>query len=1120
MSKYKPSKNSARAPALFQEAAIILKKLSHGGSFNSLIFKNWLRDPQGLTALVTKASQYRSLIDRVIDSLRLLDLEPNLDIWLVRILIAHLCFGGKQRISGASPVVKAVLKYRNEIQEAVVREDKYGLRALHRVQVGKPRYVRVNTLKTTTEEFIKILKDEGFGELTCPDTYDKFLQLVEDTMIEKKSDEIFMRDFHVKDMLVFPRDTFFQHHPAYREGKIVLQDKASCLQSCCVKPPPGSVVLDMCSAPGMKTSLYAAMIQNTGKIYAIERSEFRFHDMQNILETLGATCVTTINNDAGVIGPETCANVEYIVVDPSCSGSGMSGRDKLEDLELQFQPQHRQTPSPDQRIQKLQNLQTYLLKHALSNFPQARCIVYSTCSKEALENEAVVEKCLNCARLNGFGVVDLSVRLKGWRHFGHPGFRCGPRTVYTKEADLMNGGCGPKTVYTEETDAMKFFVVFEKEEEERVKQSVERFVGKSVEVKRLAALESSDSNCRGVNRVLVFPESSGSAPANSSLSPEDLHQRFAANQFTLLRHAFTAFSQAKRIVYATSSTHPAENEEIIDALQVVAKFHGFNQVDAVARVGGNWRNNRQTLYHCGEKCLMMQEKCGKGLFVAVFERDDHVEGLDSDQVSKFTDGIEEFPSRLNQSKDVPMSVPNDNSSQVSNFTEVAVFERDDHVEGLDSDQVSKFTDGIEGFPSRLNQSEDVPMSVPEDDANQVSNVTDVTKKIDSQLEFSNALKSLKCLGPKVLDISGHNVFLNQSEDVPMSVPDDNSNQVSNFTDVSKEIPSQLEFSKALKSVGSKVLDKSGHNVFLNQTEDVPMSVPDDVSNQVSNLTDVAEKIASQLEFSNALKSLKCVGSKVLGKSGQSEDVPMSVPDEDSNQVSNSTDVAEEISSQLEFSNALKSLKCVGSKVLDKSANNVSAIGELFFIDTDGNTCADEGSPNEIVEVKSCDSSITEKRRMRRQRQREERKKWRKLERQRKERELIALNKKENTEAAGTSSINPASSNVGDATKDIADGADVIVEKQRKKNKWTRERKRLAKEAREAKAAKKAQQAKAAKKMQPPSSPSKVSNCQTDMVSLGGQKMFPCLYQMTIPIKSQMSQMLPKSFPANWSFQMH
>ncbi|RZF36126.1 hypothetical protein LSTR_LSTR007200 [Laodelphax striatellus] len=203
------------------------------------------------------------------------------------------------------------------------------------------------------------------------------------------------------------------------------------------------------------------------------------------------------------------------------------------------------------------------------------------------------------------------------------------------------------------------------------------------------------------------------------------------------------------------------------------------------------------------------------------------------------------------------------------------------------------------------------------------------------------------------------------------------------------------------------------------------------------------------------------------------------------------DVPGDIASQLEFSNALKSLKCLGSKVLAKSGHNVSAIGELFFIDTDGNTCADEGSPNEIVEVKKCDGSVTEKRRMRRHRQREKGRKWRKLERQRKARELIALNKKENTEAAGslqqqTSSINPASSNVGDATKGNVDGAELFVEKQRKKNKWTRERKRLAKEAREVKAAKKAQKAEAAKKMHPPISSSKVGNCHTDIGSLGSE----------------------------------
>jgi putative methyltransferase len=50
-------------------------------------------------------------------------------------------------------------------------------------------------------------------------------------------------DYHVPDLLVFAEKTEFHRHPLYLEGKLILQDKASCLPVCALAPPSGSVVL-------------------------------------------------------------------------------------------------------------------------------------------------------------------------------------------------------------------------------------------------------------------------------------------------------------------------------------------------------------------------------------------------------------------------------------------------------------------------------------------------------------------------------------------------------------------------------------------------------------------------------------------------------------------------------------------------------------------------------------------------------------------------------------------------------------------------------------------------------------------------------------------------------------
>lgn len=88
-----------------------------------------------------------------------------------------------------------------------------------------------------------------------------------------------------------------------------------------LNPPNGSTVLDMCAAPGMKCTQLAAMVKD-GKVYAVERDERRYQTLKDIIETAGANNVTTINKDVLTLTESDLPNVEYISVDPSCSGSG------------------------------------------------------------------------------------------------------------------------------------------------------------------------------------------------------------------------------------------------------------------------------------------------------------------------------------------------------------------------------------------------------------------------------------------------------------------------------------------------------------------------------------------------------------------------------------------------------------------------------------------------------------------------------------------------------------------------------------------------------------------------------------------------------------------------------
>lgn len=186
------------------------------------------------------------------------------------------------------------------------------------ILVAKPKYVRVNTLKATVDEIIALFQNDGWTFTGHFDgSYEEFL-----SKVSSLTPEEFMVDLHVKNLLIFPPKTEFYRYPFYKDGRIMIQDKASCLPAILLNPQPGSVVLDMCAAPGMKTTHMAALMENQGKIFAVEFNTKRFESLNKMVECSGATCIKTINRDVITLTAKDCPDVEYVLIDPSCSGSG------------------------------------------------------------------------------------------------------------------------------------------------------------------------------------------------------------------------------------------------------------------------------------------------------------------------------------------------------------------------------------------------------------------------------------------------------------------------------------------------------------------------------------------------------------------------------------------------------------------------------------------------------------------------------------------------------------------------------------------------------------------------------------------------------------------------------
>ncbi|KAL6302473.1 S-adenosyl-L-methionine-dependent methyltransferase [Sparassis latifolia] len=393
------------------DAATVLDKLdAKQGSIKGVIATLPEKDRKRTTALIIETLKYKAVLSDAIDAARLLKEEHKITSKNFALVLVHdlLLSGGIQ--AGDGPVKQAVLRHktrlRSEFQRIKIKRGVKSTTELAQTDDSRalliPRYVRVNTARWTTKEAIKTFISRGFV-LSGP--FD--------------SDKGFSQDEHIPDLLAFPPQMQFVNDPLYREGKIILQDKASCFPAYVLAPPisDDSVVIDATAAPGNKTSHLCALMGNRGKLFAFERDRKRFSTLTAMLSKAHCTNVEAINADFLSITPEDRKfdTVTHILLDPSCSGSGIVNR-------LDHLLEAGSERSGDiERLNKLAAFQLSMIKHAMK-FPSVTRIVYSTCSVHAVENEHVVSRALTSeeAVKGQFQLASPGAVLPLWKRRGLP----------------------------------------------------------------------------------------------------------------------------------------------------------------------------------------------------------------------------------------------------------------------------------------------------------------------------------------------------------------------------------------------------------------------------------------------------------------------------------------------------------------------------------------------------------------------------------------------------------------------------------------------------------------------------------------------------------------------------
>jgi 16S rRNA (cytosine967-C5)-methyltransferase len=190
--------------------------------------------------------------------------------------------------------------------------------------------------------------------------------------------------------------------PGYEQGWFAVQDESAMRVASALAPAPGSRVLDLCAAPGGKTTHLAELMQNQGQIVACDVDDRRLQTLAELSRRMGTAIVETrrLHAERNEDPPE--GPFDAVLVDVPCSNTGVLGR----------RPEARWRLRPED-FRHLVPLQTKMLLQAAERARPGGTVVYSTCSIEPEENRPVVRAVLR-------GLPDLVLEVEEEQVPGRP----------------------------------------------------------------------------------------------------------------------------------------------------------------------------------------------------------------------------------------------------------------------------------------------------------------------------------------------------------------------------------------------------------------------------------------------------------------------------------------------------------------------------------------------------------------------------------------------------------------------------------------------------------------------------------------------------------------------------
>ena len=224
---------------------------------------------------------------------------------------------------------------------------------------AKPVCFRVNTLKSTIQDVIQQLTVNGFNITPTTPLPNAFF-------------------------VPASQRRQLTHSPEHEQGLIYLQNLSSQLPPLLLDPQPGEEILDLAAAPGSKTTQIAALMQNQGRVAAVEKVRNRFFKLKDNLAQQGVTIAATYLKDGSSVYRSCKERFDRVLLDAPCSSEARF--DNHDPRSFHYWS--------EAKIKEMQRKQWPLLYSAFQSLKPGGTLVYATCSFAPEENEAIVNKLL------------------------------------------------------------------------------------------------------------------------------------------------------------------------------------------------------------------------------------------------------------------------------------------------------------------------------------------------------------------------------------------------------------------------------------------------------------------------------------------------------------------------------------------------------------------------------------------------------------------------------------------------------------------------------------------------------------------------------------------------------